>query len=90
MIDDKSTSTPLVANEKLEKENVAKKSNVTKFKNLIGCLLYLLTIRLDIMHAISLLSMLMHSSNDCNTSSKKIPKIHSRDCRVKNLVQESK
>ncbi|XP_024177774.1 uncharacterized protein LOC112183641 [Rosa chinensis] len=54
-----SVATPLIANEKLKKEDGAKKADATKYRSLIGGLLYLTTTRPDIMFAASLLSRYM-------------------------------
>lgn len=54
-----SVATPLIANEKLKKEDGAKKAGPTKYRSLIGGLLYLTATRPDIMFAASLLSRYM-------------------------------
>ncbi|KAL6133806.1 hypothetical protein ACLB2K_066039 [Fragaria x ananassa] len=54
-----SVATPLIANEKLKKEDGAKKADPTKYRSLIGGLLYLTATRSDIIFAASLLSRYM-------------------------------
>ena len=54
-------ATPLVANEKLVKEDGEEKVDATLYRSLVGNLLYLTVTRLDIMFAASLLSRFMNS-----------------------------
>ncbi|KAL1313805.1 hypothetical protein AAHE18_16G138600 [Arachis hypogaea] len=55
----KAVSTPLVHNEKLQKEDGFVEADASQYRSLIGSLLYLTTTRPDIMYAISLLSRFM-------------------------------
>lgn len=57
----KSVSTPLAVNEKLSKSDGDAKADVTQYRSLIGCLLYLTATRPDLMFSASLLSRFMHS-----------------------------
>ncbi|XP_042949226.1 secreted RxLR effector protein 161-like [Carya illinoinensis] len=59
MAECKSVATPLIANEKLKKEDGAKEADVAAYMSLIGSLLYLAATRSDIMYATSLLSRFM-------------------------------
>ena len=59
MYDCKPVATPLVVNEKLQKDDVAQEANASPYRKLSGSLLYLTTIRPDIMYATSLLSIFM-------------------------------
>jgi hypothetical protein len=56
----KPTTTPMNQKDKFNKENGTNRVDEEKFKSLIGCLMYLMTTRLDILYAISLLSRFMH------------------------------
>ena len=60
----KPISTPLVQNAKLTKNDGAALIDQNKYRNLIGCLLYLSTTRPDIMFVVSLLSRFMHSPSE--------------------------
>ncbi|XP_028113433.1 uncharacterized protein LOC114311478 [Camellia sinensis] len=57
----KSMATPLVVNEKLIKEDGEKKVDGSLYRNLVGNLLYLITIKPNIMYAASLLSRFMNN-----------------------------
>jgi hypothetical protein len=57
----KPVSTPLAVNEKLSKADGDDKADVTQYRSLIGCLLYLTATRPDLMFSASLLSRFMHS-----------------------------
>ncbi|KAK2404761.1 putative mitochondrial protein [Trifolium repens] len=57
----KPVSTPLAVNEKLSKVDGDDKADVTQYRSLIGCLLYLTATRPDLMFSASLLSRFMHS-----------------------------
>ena len=59
MMDWRSVTIPLAANEKFRKHDGEKKVNSSLFRSLIGSLLYLISTRLDIMFAASLLSRFM-------------------------------
>ncbi|XP_042962347.1 secreted RxLR effector protein 161-like [Carya illinoinensis] len=59
MAECKSVATPLIANEKLKKEDGAKEADAAAYRSLIGSLLYLAATRPDIMYATSLLSRFM-------------------------------
>ena len=56
----KTVSTPLDNNKALKKEDGSPKADESKFRSLIGSLLYLTATRPDIMYAVSLLSRFMH------------------------------
>jgi hypothetical protein len=51
----KATNTPMNYKEKLSKENCTEKVDEGHFKNLISCIMYLTTIRFDILFVLSLL-----------------------------------
>lgn len=57
----KPVATPLVANEKLQKDDGSPKVDASLYRSLIGSLLYLTATRPDIMYATSLLSRFMQS-----------------------------
>ncbi|CAL8994803.1 unnamed protein product, partial [Prunus brigantina] len=59
----KTMATPLITNEKLRKEDGSSKADESIYKSLIGSLLYLTTIRLDIMYTTSLLSRFMQNQS---------------------------
>ncbi|KAL5567382.1 hypothetical protein UlMin_030546 [Ulmus minor] len=59
----KTVSIPLESNKALKKEDGSPKAKRTKFRSLIGSLLYLTTTRPDIMYATCLLSRFMQSSS---------------------------
>lgn len=61
MIGCKSVATPLIANEKLKKEDGTKKADAVAYRSLVGSLLYLTATRPDIMFATSMLSRFMQS-----------------------------
>lgn len=56
----KPVNTPLVKNLKLCKNDGAAKVEETKYKSMVGCLLYLTVARPDIMYAVSLISRFMN------------------------------
>ncbi|XP_026399950.1 uncharacterized protein LOC113295832 [Papaver somniferum] len=60
------TSTPLVVNEKLKKDDGERKVDETYYRGLIGNLLYLTHTRPDIMFASSMLSRFMSSPSHLN------------------------
>lgn len=64
MIGCKSSGTLLVSGRQLYKEDRAEKLDSTKYRSLVGCLLYLSASRPDIRHATSLLSRYMHSLSE--------------------------
>ncbi|KAG4957026.1 hypothetical protein JHK85_043406 [Glycine max] len=57
----KPVATPLITNEKLQKNDGAPEADASKYRSLIGSLLYLTATRPDIMYAASLLSRFMQS-----------------------------
>ncbi|XP_027927618.1 uncharacterized protein LOC114184509 [Vigna unguiculata] len=59
MYDCKPVATPLVVNEKLQKDDGAQETDASRYRSLIGSLLYLTATRPDIMYATSLLSRFM-------------------------------
>ncbi|XP_027934022.1 uncharacterized protein LOC114189605 [Vigna unguiculata] len=59
MYDCKPVATPLMVNEKLQKDDRAQETDASRYKSLIGSLLYLTITRPDIMYATSLLSTFM-------------------------------
>lgn len=61
MHDCKPVATPVVTNEKLQKEDGSPKADASLYRSLIGSLLYLSATRPDIMYATSLLSRFMQS-----------------------------
>ncbi|KAL1321436.1 hypothetical protein AAHE18_14G126900 [Arachis hypogaea] len=60
----KIVSTPLVHNEKLQKEDRSGEGDASQYRSLIGSLLYLTTTRPNIMYAICLLSRFIQKSNE--------------------------
>ncbi|XP_040986424.1 secreted RxLR effector protein 161-like [Juglans microcarpa x Juglans regia] len=63
MAECKSVATPLIANEKLKKEDGVKEADAATYRSLIGSLLYLGATRPNIMYATSLLSRFMQCPN---------------------------
>ena len=63
MMDYRSVAISLAANEKFRKDDGEKKVNISLFRSLIGSLLYLTSIRSDIMFIASLLSRFMQEPN---------------------------
>ena len=57
--------------EKFCKENGAEKVNKELYRSMIGCLMYLTTTRLDIVHVVSLLSRYMHCANEIHLQTTK-------------------
>ena len=60
----KPTATPMNQKEKFCKEDGAKKVDERLYRSLISCLMYLTATRLDIVHAVSLLSRYMHYASE--------------------------
>ena len=60
----KPTTTPMNQKDKFTKEDGTAKVDEEKFRSSIGCLLYLITTRPDILHATSLLSRFMHCPSE--------------------------
>ncbi|CAL8085699.1 unnamed protein product [Prunus armeniaca] len=60
----KSVSIPLVATEKLSKEDGSGAANEEKYRKLVGSLLYLTATRPDVMYAASLLARYMHGPSN--------------------------
>lgn len=56
----KATNTPMNYKEKLSKENCTEKVDEWHFKNLISCIMYLTTIKFDILFVLSLLFWFMY------------------------------
>ena len=71
MQDCKPVSTPMTTNEKLSKDDDSEKIDEDLYRSLIGSLLYLTTIRPDILFAVSVLSMFMHSPSEKHFSATK-------------------
>ncbi|XP_047162164.1 uncharacterized mitochondrial protein AtMg00810-like [Vigna umbellata] len=67
----KVVSTPIYQKEKLHKEDGANKVDEGYFRSLIGCLMYPLTIRPDILNAISILSRFMHCASELHLKAAK-------------------
>ena len=57
----KLVATPLITNEKTQKNDGEPEADASKYRSLIGSLLYLTATRPDIMYATSLLSRFMQS-----------------------------
>lgn len=73
MQDCKSVTTPLMANEKLKKDDGAKKADEITYRSLVRSLSYLTAIRLDIIFAASLLPRFMTSPSQLNfTAAKRV------------------
>ena len=64
MEDCKSISTPMNQNEKFSKDDGAEKVEESKYRSLIGCLMYLIATRPDIMFTVSLLSRIRHCAGE--------------------------
>ena len=64
MEDCKSTSTLMNQKEKFSKGDGAEKIDESKYRSVIGCLMYLTTTRLDIMFIVTLLSIFMHCASE--------------------------
>ena len=62
----KPTRTPMNQEEKFCKIDEAKRVDERLYKSLIGCLMYLITTRPDIMYVVSLLSRYMHCASEIN------------------------
>jgi hypothetical protein len=60
----KSMTTPMNVKEKFCKEDGADKVDEAIYRSLIGCLMYLIATRPDIMHAVNLLSRFMHCASE--------------------------
>ena len=60
----KSSATPISPGEKLSKEDGASSADQTRFRSLVGGLLYLAATRPDILFAVNLLSRFMHSPGE--------------------------
>ena len=56
--------TPMNQKEKFSKEDGTNRVDEEKFRSLIGCLMYLMTTRPDILYATSLLSHFMHCPSE--------------------------
>ena len=64
MEDCKITSTPMNQKEKFSKDDGAEKFDEGQYRSLIGCLMYLIATRLNIMFTVSLLSRFMHCASE--------------------------
>ena len=64
MEDCKSISTPMNQNEKFNKDDGAEKVEESKYRSLIGCLMYLIATRPDMMFTVSLLSRFRHCASE--------------------------
>ena len=90
----KPTATPMNQNEKFCKEDRAVKVDERLYRTLIGCLMYLIATRPDIMNAISLLSRYMHCASEIHfQAAKRIVRYIKgtidyglRFCQVKNFT----
>ena len=69
MEDCKSISTPMNQKEKFGKDDGAEKVDESKYRSLIGCLMYLTAARPDIMFAVSLLLKFMHCASEVHFQS---------------------
>jgi len=67
----KPVATPLITNEKLQKNDEAPEAYASKYRSLIGSLLYLTATRPDIMYATSLLSRFMQSPSQIHFGARK-------------------
>ena len=67
----KPTSTPMNQKEKFCKEDGVEKVNEELYKSMIGCLMYLIATRQDIVHVISLLSRYMHCASEIHLQATK-------------------
>ncbi|XP_040967990.1 uncharacterized protein [Gossypium hirsutum] len=64
MLNCKATSTPVAIGGKLSSQGDFEKVSESTYRSLVGCLLYLIASRPDIMFAVSLLSRFMHCCNE--------------------------
>ncbi|RVX00264.1 Retrovirus-related Pol polyprotein from transposon RE1 [Vitis vinifera] len=64
MKDCKRTNTPMNQKEKFSKDDGAEKVDESQYRSLIGCLMYLIATRPDIMFSVSLLSRFMHCASE--------------------------
>ena len=83
----KLVSTPLVTNEKLQKVDGAPKADASRYRSLVGSLLYLTTTRPDIMFATSLLSRFMQNPSQIHLGVGKRILISIRNQRARYMVQ---
>ena len=60
----KAVSTPLMPNVKLSKNDGQALIDESNYRSLVGCLLYIITTRPDIMYSVSLLSRFMHCPSE--------------------------
>ncbi|KAF2287075.1 hypothetical protein GH714_038035 [Hevea brasiliensis] len=67
----KSMAVPLVVNEKLSKEDAIEKADASMYRSLVGSLLYLTTLRTDLMYSTNLLSRFMHSPSQVHLATAK-------------------
>ncbi|XP_031255127.1 secreted RxLR effector protein 161-like [Pistacia vera] len=76
----KSINTPLVQNKKLCKEDEAAKVDETKYRSMVGYLLYLTATRSDIMYAASFLSRFMNGPSEMHLKATKRVLRYIRGC----------
>ena len=66
------SATPMNQNEKFCKEDGAVKADERLYRTIIGCLMYLMTTRINIMNVVSLLSRYMHCASEIHFQVAKI------------------
>jgi len=67
----KSMNTPMCQKEKLCKDDVSEQVDETLYKRLIGCLMYLIATRPDILYAILILSWFMNCAKESHLKAAK-------------------
>ena len=87
MMDWRSVTIPLAANEKFRKHDGEKKVNSSHYRSLIGSLLYLTSTRPNIMFAASLLSRFMQEPNQVHWSLKTCSTLLARNNELWDNVQ---
>lgn len=83
MDDSKLVSTPMVTRCKLSKSDESTKTNQSKYKSMIGGLLYLIATRLNIMHAIYLVAIFQEDPKEAHvTNIKRISSIYTTTIKI--------
>ena len=72
MKNSKQAPTPILIGLMLSKEDCNSNVNLTLYKSMVGSLIYLTTIQLDMMHAVSLISRFMETLKDSHQKVRKM------------------